>query len=110
MIPAALTARRSVVVSTLGITQTLAVNHSALKYSVYDVITRTDARHGWVDKPFRIMNLSLGVPGERPVASDKGAAGRLKSGRVDHGLRALRFCRSRKRRRFACIPRHASQP
>ena len=46
-----------------GITQSLPVNFHALKYSVYDVITRTDARHGWVDKPFRIMNFSLAVPG-----------------------------------------------
>lgn len=46
-----------------GITQTLSVNHAALKHAVYDVVTRTDPQHGWVDKPFRIMNFGLAVPG-----------------------------------------------
>lgn len=46
-----------------GIRVTLPVNHSALKYSVYDVVTLTNAYLGWDAKPFRIMKWAIQFPG-----------------------------------------------
>jgi hypothetical protein len=44
-----------------GITVEIAVMHNALRFSVYDVITHTNAQLGWNAKPFRIMKWSTGA-------------------------------------------------
>lgn len=41
----------------------LKLNHSALKYSAYDVVTFTDSQLGISAKAYRILRFALGVPG-----------------------------------------------
>lgn len=46
-----------------GITVTLPLNHSALKFVAYETIRLTDDQMGWASKVYRIQKVSFGVPG-----------------------------------------------
>lgn len=46
-----------------GIIVEMPLNHSALKYSVYDTVYVTNAALGWTNKVFRITRISLAAPG-----------------------------------------------
>ncbi len=43
-----------------GIMVDLPVNHNALKYAAFDVVTLTNDQMGWTSKPFRIMRWNMG--------------------------------------------------
>src|SRR5262249_24459651 len=46
-----------------GITVELAVNHAALQYAAFDVVTLTNDQLGWDAKPFRVLKWSMATPG-----------------------------------------------
>lgn len=46
-----------------GIIVEIPVNHAALKYTVFDVVTLTDPDMGWSSKPFRIMKWTTSAGG-----------------------------------------------
>lgn len=49
-----------------GIKVELTLNHSALKYTVFDTVTFSDEQFGWSDKVFRI--LKVGTTGTGPIS------------------------------------------